>query len=185
MYYMDILRHFIASSYFSGLRIVPILMIAELFFGIFFNLSLWYKLTDRTVWGMWLSLLGLAVTVGLNILLVPRYGYIGCAWAALGCYGVMMVASYIAGRIHYPIGYNVPRLLFYFIAGIAFWIGGDIIAVESHPWLTMLIRTPLLLLYILMVLRIERVTIRSLLPNKNNSFRKSRQGIKQDRSTGV
>ena len=166
MYYMDILRHFIASSYFSGLRIVPILMIAELFFGIFFNLSLWYKLTDRTVWGMWLSLLGLAVTVGLNILLVPRYGYIGCAWAALGCYGVMMVASYIAGRIHYPIGYNVPRLLFYFIAGIAFWIVGDIIAVESHPWLTMLIRTPLLLLYILMVLRIERVTLLSLLPNK-------------------
>lgn len=166
MYYMDILRHFIAASYFSGLKIVPILMIAELFFGIFFNLSLWYKLTDRTIWGMWLSLLGLAVTVVLNIWLVPRYGYIGCAWAAFGCYGVMMVASYIAGRIHYPIGYNVPRLLFYFISGLLFWFVGELIGMEAHPWLTMVIRTPLLILYIFMVLRIEHVTLRSLLPRR-------------------
>ncbi|MDE6394448.1 MAG: oligosaccharide flippase family protein [Duncaniella sp.] len=166
MYYMDILRHFIAASYFSGLKVVPILMIAELFFGIFFNLSLWYKLTDRTMWGMWLSLLGLAVTVGLNVWLVPLYGYIGCAWAAFGCYGVMMVASYIAGRVHYPIGYNVPRLAFYFFSGIAAWIIGEIIAIEAHPWLTMLIRTPLLILYVLMVLRVEHVTLRSLLPRR-------------------
>ena len=123
-------------------------MIAELFFGIFFNLSLWYKLTDRTMWGMWLSLLGLAVTVGLNVWLVPLYGYIGCAWAALGCYGVMMVASYVAGRIYYPIGYNVPRLSFYFFSGLLAWIIGEVIGMEAHPWLTMLIRTPLLVLYV-------------------------------------
>lgn len=164
MYYMDILRHFIAASYFSGLKVVPILMIAELFFGVFFNLSLWYKLTDKTMWGMWLSLLGLAVTVGLNVLLVPRYGYMGCAWAAFGCYGVMMAASYVAGRIHYPIGYNVPRLLFYFMSGLVMWVIGEIIGMEAHPWLTMAIRTPLLLFYIWMVLRIEHVTLRSLIP---------------------
>ncbi len=166
MYYMDILRHFIAASYFSGLKVVPILMVAELFFGVFFNLSLWYKLTDKTMWGMWLSLLGLAVTVGLNVLLVPRYGYMGCAWAAFGCYGVMMAASYVAGRIHYPIGYNVPRLLFYFVSGLVMWVIGEIIGMEAHPWLTMVIRTPLLLLYIWMVLRIEHVTLRSLIPRR-------------------
>ena len=166
MYYMDILRHFIAASYFSGLKVVPILMIAELFFGIFFNLSVWYKITDRTIWGMWLSLLGLAVTVGLNVWLVPVYGYIGCAWAAFGCYGIMMLASYIAGRVHYPIGYNVPRLAFYFFTGILAWFIGELIGMEAHPWLTMVIRTPLLLIYIAMVLRVEHVSLRSLLPKR-------------------
>lgn len=166
MYYMDILRHFIAASYFSGLKVVPILMIAELFFGIFFNLSVWYKITDRTMWGMWLSLLGLAVTVGLNVWLVPVYGYIGCAWAAFGCYGIMMLASYIAGRVHYPIGYNVPRLAFYFFMGILAWFIGELIGMEAHPWLTMVIRTPLLLIYIAMVLRVEHVSLRSLLPKR-------------------
>ena len=166
MYYMDILRHFIAASYFSGLKVVPILMIAELFFGIFFNLSVWYKITDRTMWGMWLSLLGLAVTVGLNVWLVPVYGYIGCAWAAFGCYGIMMLASYIAGRVHYPIGYNVPRLAFYFFTGILAWFIGELIGMEAHPWLTMVIRTPLLLIYIAMVLRVEHVSLRSLLPKR-------------------
>ena len=166
MYYLDILRHFIAASYFSGLKVVPVLMIAELFFGIFFNLSLWYKLTDKTIWGMWLSLLGLAVTVVLNVWLVPLYGYMGCAWAALGCYGVMMVASYVAGRVHYPIGYNVPRLALYFFAGLALWIVGELIAIEAHPWITMALRTPLLALYVYMVLRIERVSLRSLIPSR-------------------
>ncbi|MDE6684286.1 MAG: polysaccharide biosynthesis C-terminal domain-containing protein, partial [Duncaniella sp.] len=166
MYYMDILRHFIAASYFSGLKVVPILMIAELFFGIFFNLSVWYKITDRTMWGMWLSLLGLAVTVGLNVWLVPVYGYIGCAWAAFGCYGIMMLASYIAGRVHYPIGYNVPRLAFYFFTGILAWFIGELIGMEAYPWLTMVIRTPLLLIYIAMVLRVEHVSLRSLLPKR-------------------
>lgn len=166
MYYLDILRHFIAASYFSGLKVVPVLMIAELFFGIFFNLSLWYKLTDKTMWGMWLSLLGLAVTVVLNVWLVPLYGYMGCAWAALGCYGVMMAASYVAGRVHYPIGYNVPRLALYFFAGLALWIVGELIAIEAHPWITMAVRTPLLALYVYMVLRIERVSLRSLIPSR-------------------
>lgn len=166
MTYLDILRHFIAESYFSGLKVVPVLMIAELFFGIFFNLSLWYKLTDRTIWGMWLSLLGLAVTLGLNVALVPRFGYMGCAWAAFGCYGVMTAASYIAGRTHYPIGYNVPRLTLYFIAGIALWILGEAISIESRPWLSMIIRTPLIIVYILIVLRIEHITLRNLIPHR-------------------
>lgn len=159
MTYMDVLRHFIAPSYFSGLKVVPILMIAELFFGVFFNLSLWYKLTDRTVWGMWLSLLGLAVTVILNILLVPHFGYMGCAWAAFGCYGVMMLASYVTGRIYYPIGYNVPRLALYFILGIALWVIGEFIGSEAHPGFSMLIRTPLLIIYALIVLKVEHVRI--------------------------
>lgn len=147
MFYMDILRHFIASSYFSGLKVVPIIMVAEFFFGVFFNLSLWYKLTDKTIWGMWLSLMGLGVTVALNIILVPRMGYMGCAWAALSCYGLMMVASYVLGRVKYPIGYHVPKLAAYFAGAIALYVLAMWIAVDGHPYLNMLIRTPLLLGY--------------------------------------
>ena len=169
MFYLDIIRHFISSSYFSGLKVVPVVMIAEFFFGVFFNLSLWYKLTDRTAWGMWLSLFGLAVTLGLNFLLVPKWGYMGCAWAAFGCYGAMMVASYVAGRVNYPIGYNVPRLAFYFLTAMALWAFSEVIAIEAHPWLTMVIRTPLLALYVLMALRLEHVGLRDLIPGRSRN----------------
>ena len=169
MFYLDIIRHFISSSYFSGLKVVPVVMIAEFFFGVFFNLSLWYKLTDRTAWGMWLSLFGLAVTLGLNFLLVPKWGYMGCAWAAFGCYGAMMVASYVAGRVNYPIGYNVPRLAFYFMTAMALWAFSEVIAIEAHPWLTMVIRTPLLALYVLMALRLEHVGLRDLIPGRSRN----------------
>ncbi|MDE6765922.1 MAG: oligosaccharide flippase family protein [Duncaniella sp.] len=169
MFYLDIIRHFISSSYFSGLKVVPVVMIAEFFFGVFFNLSLWYKLTDRTAWGMWLSLFGLAVTLGLNFLLVPKWGYMGCAWAAFGCYGAMMGASYVAGRVNYPIGYNVPRLAFYFMTAMALWAFSEVIAIEAHPWLTMVIRTPLLALYVLMALRLEHVGLRDLIPGRSRN----------------
>ncbi|WP_303335305.1 polysaccharide biosynthesis C-terminal domain-containing protein [uncultured Duncaniella sp.] len=108
------------------------------------------------------------VTVGLNVLLVPRYGYIGCAWAALGCYGVMMLASYVVGRRHYPIGYNVPRLMLYFVSGLVFWVVGEVIGMEAHPWTTMAMRTPLLALYVFMVLRIEGVSLRSIIPSRRH-----------------
>ena len=157
MFYLDILRLFIAESYFSGLKVVPIVMIAEFFFGIFFNLSLWYKLTDKTVWGMWFSLLGLAVTVALNVLLVPRFGYMGCAWASFACYGTMMLVSYLAGLVKFPIGYQVSRIVFYFVSAIALWFFAELIAFGHRPWLNMIIRTPLLLGYILMAMRIEHI----------------------------
>jgi len=166
MFYMDILRNFIDPGYFSGLKVVPVVMIAEFFFGIFFNLSLWYKLTDRTAYGMWFSLLGLAVTVALNVLLVPRYGYMGCAWASFACYGTMMAVSYAFGRVKYPIGYNVGRLTFYFFTAIALWMFAELIAIECRPWFNMIVRTPLLIAYVFMAMRIERITLRDLIPRR-------------------
>jgi O-antigen/teichoic acid export membrane protein len=158
MYYLDIIKYFISPRYFSGLQVVPIIMIAEFFFGVFFNLSLWYKLTDKTIWGMWFSLIGLAVTLLFNIILVPRIGYIGCAWAALACYATMMIASYFVGRANYPIGYNVPRLTAYAaIAAILYIIGCHLITFTSTP-LNLAIRTILLIGYIAIVCRIERLS---------------------------
>lgn len=124
MFYIDIVKYFISPRYFSGLRIVPIIMMAELFFGIFFNLSVWYKLTDRTVWGMWFSLMGLCITLALNIILVPRFGYMGCAWAAFFSYGTMMVVSWLVGRFKYPIGYETGRILSYFAIAALLYIPG-------------------------------------------------------------
>lgn len=121
MFFLPVLKYFISPAYFEGLKVVPVVMMAELFFGIFFNLSLWYKITDRTIWGTWFSLMGLVVTLALNIAFVPAYGYMACAWAAFCCYGLMMAASYLVGRVKHPVGYDIPRLLFYFAAAMALW----------------------------------------------------------------
>lgn len=116
-------------------------MMAEFFFGVFFNLSVWYKLTDRTVWGMWYSLAGLAVTLTLNILLVPRIGYMGCAWAAFCCYGLMMVASYLMGRTRYPIDYRPMRLAAYVMLAMVLWGAGALIS-TGVSIADMALRTP-------------------------------------------
>jgi O-antigen/teichoic acid export membrane protein len=128
MYFLPVLKYFISPAYFEGLRVVPIIMLAELFFGIFFNLSLWYKITDCTIWGTWFSLLGLGVTLAINIAFVPRYGYMACAWAAFCCYGVMMLASYVVGHYKHPIGYDMRRIVGYFVAAMALWGVGNLIA---------------------------------------------------------
>lgn len=167
MYYLDILKYFISPRYFSGLKVVPVIMIAEFFFGVFFNLSLWYKLTDKTIWGMWFSLLGLAVTVVLNVVLVPRWGYMGCAAAALACYTVMMVTSWAVGRAKYPIGYNVRRLMTIFFIAMGFW-GLSVVITTGHQWLDMGLRTVLLFCFALIIVRIEKINIRQLLPSRIN-----------------
>ncbi|MCM1483513.1 MAG: lipopolysaccharide biosynthesis protein [Muribaculaceae bacterium] len=166
MSYIDILKYFIAPAYFSGLKIVPIVMMAEFFFGVFFNLSLWYKLTDRTIWGTWFSLLGLAVTVGVNVLFVPRYGYMACAWGAFACYGVMMAASYAVGRVKYPIGYDVRRMAMYVAAAISLY-GLWVLISTGHEWTDMGVRTVLLALYVLLVLKKENIRPAQLLPRRS------------------
>lgn len=159
MYYLDVLRYFISPRYFSGLRVVPVVMIAELCFGIFFNLSLWYKLTDRTMWGAWFSLFGLAVTVTLNVLLVPHIGYMGCAWASLASYGLMMVASYVAGRHYYPIDYPVRRIAAYCVAAAALYFVGVHCLAGLHEAAAFAIRAVLLAGYVAAIVRFEHIPL--------------------------
>ncbi len=156
MFYLDFLKYFIAPEYFVGLSVVPIVMIAEFFFGVFFNLSLWYKLTDRTIWGMWFSLGGLAVTLALNLLLVPRMGYMGCAYAALGCYGTMMIASYFVGKAKHPIGYDTRALILYFAVALALY-GISVWTATPHLWLNMCIRTVLLAVFTVFAVKREHI----------------------------
>lgn len=162
MFWLDILKYFISPAYFSGLRVVPIVMIAEICFGIFFNLSIWYKLTDKTVWGMWFSIGGLIITVTLNILLVPRIGYMGCAWAGLACYGSMMLASYFFGRKRYPVDYPVGRLIAYCALTAVIYQAGMAIH-TSWTAVNLSFRTILLIVYLIIVIRAEKISVSSIL----------------------
>lgn len=170
MFYIDILKYFISPNYFSGLKVVPLIMLAELFFGIFFNLSLWYKLTDKTVWGMWFSLLGLAVTVTLNVILVPRHGYMGCAVAALCSYGVMMLASYFIGRREYPIKYETGRIVGYFaIAALLYAVGMH--CLPDNKAVQYAVRTVILAAFAILVIRREKIPM---MPLFNKIIRRRR-----------
>lgn len=159
MFYLDIVKYFISPRYFSGLKVVPLIMLAELMFGIFFNLSLWYKLTDKTMWGMWFSLLGLAVTVGLNVLLVPRMGYMGCAWAAVACYGTMMLTSYFVGRAKHPIGYETGRILGYVAIAAVLYVAGLYVMVTPWAPLNYAIRAVLIAMFVALVVKREKVRL--------------------------
>jgi len=99
--------------YLQALGVVPILLVANLWLGVYYNLSVWFKLTDRTGWGTWLSLGGLGITVLFNGLLIPRFGYMGAAWATLACYFTMAITSYIIGQRYMPVPYPALRLFLY------------------------------------------------------------------------
>ena len=154
MMLLDVVKWFIAPEYFSGLSVVPIIMLAELFFGIFFNLSVWYKVSDRTYWGSLFSIIGLSVTIGANAWLVPIYGYMGCAWAALCCYGVMMLLSWIVGRILHPIDYDMKSVVFYCFAGIGLWWLVDFITAQMNDNVALCwcIKISAILFYLLFVM---------------------------------
>jgi O-antigen/teichoic acid export membrane protein len=123
MAYMDILRYFIGSSYWSGLEIVPIVMAAEIMFGIFFNLSFWYKLTDRTIWGAYFSGIGAVVLIVIDILFIPRFSYWACAWAGFISYAVSMVLSYFFGQKYYPINYPLRDIAIYVAVAVVLFVG--------------------------------------------------------------
>ena len=116
--YMDILKHLIGRDYWEGLRVVPIVMAAEIMMGVYFNLSFWYKLIDKTIWGAWFSGAGCLVLVLVNVIFVPRYGYMACAWAGFAGYGTAMLLSYFVGQRHYPINYPVKDMAVYVVVAV-------------------------------------------------------------------
>ena len=159
MFYIDILRYFISPRYFSGLKVVPVVMMAELFFGVFFNLSLWYKLSDKTVWGMWFSLMGLAVTVFLNVVLVPVMGYMGCAWAAFSCYGVMMLVSYFVGQAKYPIRYPLKSIGLYTLLAAGAYVLGRYVIVTPSAAVNYFVRALIIIEYVIIILKRENLSL--------------------------
>lgn len=152
MFYMDILRYMVARDYWEGLSVVAIVMGAEIFKGIYFNLSFWYKLTDETQWGAYFSIIGCAVILVLNIWLVPTYGYVASAWASVAGYGVITLLSYIIGQKKYPVSYPLKDMAIYLIlAAVLFVLSQEVII--SNVGLRLVFRTLLLLIFIAYILK--------------------------------
>ena len=122
MAYMDILKHIIAPDYWDGLQVVPIVMAAEIMMGIYFNLSFWYKLIDKTIWGAWFSGIGCAVLIAVNIIFIPKYGYMACAWAGFAGYATAMLLSYVVGQHYYPVRYPLKSMAVYVVLTVFFFV---------------------------------------------------------------
>ena len=120
--FMPLLKHIIDPRYWEGLRAVPIVMMAEIFMGIYFNLSFWYKLIAKTYWGAIMSAVGCFVLLAVNIIFVPRYGYMACAWGGFCGYATCMMLSYFLGQHFNPTNYPVKTIIGYFLLTIALFV---------------------------------------------------------------
>ena len=159
VFYMDILKYIINRNYWEGLKVVPIVMAAEIFMGIYFNLSFWYKLNDETYWGAIFSFIGCALLFAVNIIFVPRYGYIACAWASFTGYFAAMLLSYIIGQKRYAINYDLKCILWYtLLFGVLY--GASFMIPDSNTIVKMLCNTGLLSLFLLSVFGTIRKEIR-------------------------
>lgn len=164
MLYMDFIKHFVSRAYFSGIKVVPILLLANMFLGIFYNLSIWYKLTGQTKFGAYLSIAGAGITVVLNLILIPHFGYMGSAWTTLICYLFMMIASYYFGQKYYPVRYNVRKILLYILSAIAlYWISELLKA--NYLWLRIIFNTFLLSLFVMLIIYLEKTQFDKLIKN--------------------
>ena len=123
MAYIDLLKYIIGRDYWEGLKVVPVVMAAEIMMGIYFNLSFWYKLIDKTIWGAWFSGIGCVVLITVNVLFVPRYGYMACAWAGFMGYASAMTISYLVGQKKYPINYPLKEIVLSVALAAVLYIG--------------------------------------------------------------
>ena len=152
MFYIDIFKHIVPASYYPGLRVVPIVMLGELFFGIYFNLSFWYKLIDQTKWGAYFSTIGCVATILIIVLFAPTYGYMACAWASFVSNLVMMLLSYFIGQKKFPIQYDLKSVITYSVLAAVFYLAGMLPMIESEI-LRLGYRTLLLCLFVGIVIK--------------------------------
>ncbi len=155
MCYMDVFRYLVSPDYWEALPAVPIVMMAEILMGIYFNLSFWYKLTGQTWWGAVMSAIGCAALVAVNVIFVPKIGYMACAWGGLVGYGICVLLSYFIGQKKNPVPYPVWTILGY----TALALGLYALTVAVHPealWLRLAWNTVLILVYLAVVAYGER-----------------------------
>lgn len=163
MLYMDVVKYFVGEEYHSGLPVVPVLLIANLFLGIYFNLSIWYKLTGQTKYGALISVAGAVITIILNVFWIPVIGYMGSAWATFICYFSMMVLSYFWGQKHYYIKYNIPLILFYFLLSVFLYFISIWTLDSAGKNIRLLVNTMLLIVFVFVVVYNERSVIAKLI----------------------
>jgi O-antigen/teichoic acid export membrane protein len=154
--FMTVWKYFIGPSYREGLGIVPIMLLANIFLGIYYNLTVWYKLSDKTIYGVWITLIGSAISVLVNYIFIPRYGLMACAWATFICYGTMMVTSYLWGQKFYRIPYAWKKLIAYMgIVVLIYFIHKAITHFISNIYFDFILAVLLIVLYCYFIAMVE------------------------------
>lgn len=151
--YMDLIRYIVGKSYWEGLEIVPIVMAAEIMFGVFFNLSFWYKLIDKTIWGAYFSGIGAVVLIAVDVIFIPRFSYWACAWAGFVSYTVSMVLSYFFGQKYYPIKYPVKDIAFYVVLALIVFFMLDFCNAHLTMWLAIGVNTLLIVAFAAVIVK--------------------------------
>lgn len=152
MFYLDLLKYILGRDYWPGLKVVPIVMAAEIFMGVYFNLSFWYKLIDETRWGAYFSAVACTVVILMNVFLIPLYGYMACAWAGFTGYAIAMLLSYFVGQRKYPIRYDLKSIGLYVLLAVALYVVGEQIPIQNVI-LRLAFRTVLLLIFIVYIVK--------------------------------
>ncbi len=169
--YMDILKYIVRNQdYWVGLKVVPIVMAAEIMMGIYFNLSFWYKLIDKTIWGAVFSGIGCLVLLVVNIVFVPQYGYMACAWGGFAGYGVAMLASYFVGQKYYPLAYPLKEIGMYVVIAVVLTMAMYKVHEDQPMWLSLTVNTLLILIFVAYI--VQRDFPLSNLPVVGKYFRK-------------
>jgi len=164
MLYIDIWREFIRNRHmWEGLKVVPILLIANMCLGVYYNLSIWYKLSNNTSAGAIITIIGAIITIIINYIFIPQYGYMACAWATLACYGSMMLISYLWGQRVYRVPYNLRKVFYFFTVMLAFYaLQSIVVYYTQNLWIHRLTGTILMVAYAGFVLRTEGKELKGL-----------------------
>lgn len=162
MLYIDIVILFVGEPFRVGAKVIPILLLANMFLGIYYNLSVWYKLTDKTRFGAYISIFGAVLTLALNFYWIPKIGYMGSAWATLIVYGAMMLISWYLGRKHYPIPYDLVSFIIILAGALGIYQLSTWISVESEL-LKFALNTGLLILFMAFLLAYKWSMFKSIL----------------------
>lgn len=157
--YLDIFKFIIQRNYWEGLRTIPIVMMAEIFMGVYFNLSFWYKLNKQTWWGAIFSTIGVIALLAINFIFVPKYGYMACAWGGFAGYGICMLLSYIVGQKKNPIPYNLKAILGYFALAVLLFYLSQLLRPHNQI-LVYVVNTVLLFVYLAVLVYNERVMVK-------------------------
>ena len=162
MAYLDVLKFLVDDDYWEGLKVVPIVMMAEIFMSVYFNLSFWYKLKEETWWGAIFSAIGCAVLLAVNFIFVPKYGYMACAWGGVAGYGTCMLLSYLVGRKRSPVPYKLGPLFGYFLLAMALYAVTVWMKPAQLGW-ELALNTMLLLVYVAVILYNEQPLVKQVL----------------------
>jgi O-antigen/teichoic acid export membrane protein len=164
---IDIFKYFITDkSYWAGLKVVPILLLANVFLGIYYNQSIWYKLSNQTKFGAYIAIVGAIVTILINVIFIPTYGYMASAWATLIVYALQMVLSYWLGQKYYPIKYNRRKFVLYLGSALLIYFIVSRIPFGDHGFIQFAFSNLFVLIFIWIVFTIEGISIRQLIRRK-------------------